>query len=375
MILRRLHARFCPQSSILGPVAIAVLIAICLPEPTLGTPLPKGTLVKTFDFAAVQFELDAANHRLYATVPSANGVAIIDTQSLSLMGIVFVGSNPFGLGLSEDGSRLYIGNRGSTVSAVTAFDTQTMSVVGNFELPVSPIDIAVGKNHIVYASPPSSIPRHGIMVLDGLTGTSLGEFAAAPSLTAGLLEIAPDRTSLFWQQLGYSPSDAYKYELTGTTGSFDWGIQTGSNGQDLAVSHNGQFFAAPNGSPYNIRLFRASDGAVLGTLNTGAYPREIAFSPDDLYAYAVHTSGEIDVFRTDTFLPDGPISVSGKATELIVDETGRYVFASFESEVRVYATGIVPEPSTAVIAAFGFFALLAVCLGRRRKPRDCGATM
>ena len=131
-----------------------------------------------------------------------------------------------------------------------------------------------------------------------------------------------------------------------------WSEETGSNGEDLAVSHNGQFFAAPNGAPYNIRLFRTLDGGVLGTLNTGPYPSEITFSPDDSLAYAAHTAGQIDVFRTSTFLSDGPIPVTGEPDELIVDETGSYLFASFGSQIRVYATG-VPEPSGIVLILLG----------------------
>ena len=305
----------------------------------------KGTLLKTFGFSANQFELDATHHRMYASVPSLNSVAIFDTQSLSLISTVFVGSNPFGLGLSEDGARLYIGNGGSTLNAVTAFDTSSMAVVGNYSLPVSPVDIAVGKNNLVYASPSGAATMHGIMVINGLTGQFLGEFAQGLAYSGGLLETTPDRQTLFEQDLGSSPSDVHKYNLAGTSGTLAYSQETGSNGQDLAISHNGQFFAAPNGAPYDIKLFRVSDGAVLGTLNVGAYPREVTFSPDDLYAYADHTAGQIDVYRTDTFLSGGPIPISGESTELMVDETGKYLFASVGSEIRVYATG-VPEPIT-----------------------------
>ncbi len=317
----------------------------------------KGALVKTFAFGAAQFELDPTHHRLYATVPSTNSVAIIDTQSLTLLNTVFVGSNPFGLGLSDDGARLYVGNRGSTVNSIAVLDTGTMIIVNNFGLPVTPVDIAVGKDNIVYASPSGAATSHGIMVTNGLTGQSYNEIAPRHTYTGGLLEISPDRLSLFEQELGSSPSDVFKFNLTGTAGSLAFNMETGSNGEDLAVSHNGQFFAAPNGAPYNIKLFRTSDGAVLGTLNVGPYPQEVAFSPDDLYAYADHTSGIIDVYRTDTFLSAGPISISGESSELIVDETGAYLFTTVGSETRVYATG-VPEPPSWILGSLSMMTLV-----------------
>jgi DNA-binding beta-propeller fold protein YncE len=334
----------------------------------------KGTLLKTYSFSASQFELDAIHHRMYATVPSTNSVAIFNTQDLSMVTSLFVGSNPFGLGLSEDGSRLYVGNRGSTASAVTALDTQSLAVVGNYSLPVASVDIAVGKSNLVYASPSGAATMHGIMVLNGLTGQFLGEFGQGTAYSGGLLETTPDRQVLFEQELGSSPSDVHKFILSGNSGSLAFSQETGDNGQDLAVSHNGQFFAAPNGAPYDIKLFRVSDGAVLGTLNVGAYPREVAFSPDDLYAYADHTAGQIDVFWTDTFLSTGAIPISGEATELMVDESGKYLFASVGNEIRIYATG-VPEPASMLLGIIGVAGLFVMMKQRRARATARGVLL
>ncbi len=365
----------CVTTRLARLVTPVMLVAVTCWSATAATasPLPKGTLVTSYDFGAAQFELDAAHHRLYASVPGLNSVAIINTQTLELIDTVFVGSNPFGLGLSENGSNLYVGNRGSTANAIAKFDTQTLSVVTTYALPVSPLDVAVGKNDLVYASTGTSAPRPGILTIDGTNGDALGEIGTISP--GGLLELTPDRMTLFEQRLGYSPSYAYKFDLTGDTGNLVWRLETGSNGQDLAISHNGDFFAAPNGAPYDIKLFRTSDGAVLGTLNTGAYPDEVTFSPDDLYAYAVHTRGLIDVFRTDTFLSDGPINILGEASELMVDETGQYLFASVGDEIRVYATGQVPEPSSLALAGLGCVGLFwRVCRQRQhRRGRKASA--
>ena len=65
--------------------------------------------------------------------------------------------------------------------------------------------------------------------------------------------------------------------------------------------------------------------AILGSFDTGPYPREVAFSPDDRVVYAVHTEGEINVFDANTFLSLGGIFASGEASELKVDSTGRYI--------------------------------------------------
>ena len=177
------------------------------------------------------------------------------------------------------------------------------------------------------------------------------------------MEISPDRNTLYYGEYGLSPTTMYKIDVTTTNPPTAVQRNTGSNGQDLTLSHDGSFIAHPNGAPYEIALYRTSDLVPLGTLNTGAYPREIAFSPDDEIAYAVHTSGQIDVFSTQTFLPLTTFSVSGEASELSVDPTGRYLFASFGTTTRVYDTGrVVPEP--AGLAVLGLTSLLTL---RRRR--------
>ena len=42
---------------------------------------------------------------VYATIPTTNSVAIINTETLEIVDDVFIGSNPFGLALSLDGTR------------------------------------------------------------------------------------------------------------------------------------------------------------------------------------------------------------------------------------------------------------------------------
>ena len=142
------------------------------------------------------------------------------------------------------------------------------------------------------------------------------------SINGGSLEISPDRNILYYGQV--SGSTLYKIDISSVTPTVLLQTQTGDNGQALALSHNGSFVCLPNGAPYQIAEYRTSDFATLGTFITGAYPRQIGFSPDNLVAYAVHTGGEINVFDTDTFLSIGTILASGEASRaLTVDSTGR----------------------------------------------------
>lgn len=120
-------------------------------------------------------------------------------------------------------------------------------------------------------------------------------------------------------------------------------VLTGSNGQDLGISHDGQFvsYAAGNGQGgYRIAKYDTlADMNVVGHFETGAFPREITYSPDDAVAYTVSQSGNIRTWNTADFESLGEFSVIGEARELSADSTGRYLYAAFDDELRVYSTG------------------------------------
>lgn len=125
---------------------------------------------------------------------------------------------------------------------------------------------------------------------------------------------------------------------------------------------------------YSIAKYGTSDMSILGTFNTGAYPREIAFSPDDAVAYTVHTDRLVDVWDTSTFQSLGDFPTSGsnvsRISELMVDRSGKHLFAAYSDsyygnyELRVYDTGrLVPEPVSLGLLLSGLVFYLA---GRRR---------
>lgn len=313
----------------------------------------RGDIVTQYDFAASAFAMSPTQPYMYATIPSLNSVAIINTNTLAV-DTVFVGSGPAGIALSPDGLTAYIAN--SSSSFVVVFNTQTRTVTNSLLIPEQPQDVVVGNQNRLFV-----LGTNSIFQIDATTGASagpnIGEYYIVYS---GALEISPDRNSLYYGDYGLSPSSMYKFNVSTPTATLLWESPHGphgSNGQDLTLSHDGSFISYACGygqGGYKIAKFRTSDMASLGTFDTDAYPREIAFSPDDQVAYTVHTSGQIDVFDTNTFLSLGPILAADEANELSVDATGKYLFASYTDTfgggftgIRVFDTGRVAPPSPA----------------------------
>jgi YVTN family beta-propeller protein len=307
-----------------------------------------GDLVAQYNFGASAFVINPAQTLMYATIPSQNCIAIIDANSLAVESTPFVGSAPINLAFSPDGSRAYVAN--STSNFVAVFDTASRTVVDSFYVPEHPRDVVFGTLNRLWV-----LGQNRMFQIDATTGASTGP-SITNSIYGGSLEISPDRNTLYYADYGVSPSTMYKYDVSGSSPVLV--LQTpfgtvGSNGQDLALSHDGNSICYAVGSGqnnYDIAKFRTSDFASLGSFNTGPYPRAVTFAPDDSIVYAFADNSGIDVFSANTFLPLG--TISGAATKLAVDPTGRYLFAGYAdsygpASTRVYHTGVPPAPTPA----------------------------
>src|SRR4029077_10941603 len=230
------------------------------------------------------------------TIPSQNSIAIINTNTL-VASTVFVGSHPTNIALSPRGSKAYIAN--SATNFVVVFNTQTQTIVNSLLLPEHPQDVVFGNQNRLWV-----LGENQIFQIDATTGASTGpSISGYPDnvfIYSGSLEISPDRNTLYYGQYGLSPTTMYKIDVSGVTPMRLSETETGFNGEDLTLSHNGNFICHTNGAGlhgYDITKFRSSDFASLGSYVTGPYPQALAFSPDDSTVYAsVNTGGGIQVF-------------------------------------------------------------------------------
>lgn len=338
--------------------ALAILIVLAASVEAWAAPV---SVVNTYNWTAADFVQDPNRPVIYASVPSQNSVAVIDTNTLGVR-MVPIGSAPAGMALSPDGSRLYVANSGS--SFVGVMDTQSLTALDPLLVPgnAHPLDVAAGTDNRLF------VIGNGIQQIDATTGLTAGPtLGSSPSpvfVYSGTLEISPDRKTLYYGQSGLSPTTLYKIDASSANLSVLTSTTTGSNGHDVALNHAGTVIAQPNGAPYAIGLLRTGDLATLGTLQTGPYPEELAFSPDDKVAYTYTYTAGIAAFSTSTYLSVGPTFPGAVGNEMFVDPTGRYLFASGDTATAVYDTGrSVPEPAGGVVALVGAFGLL----GRRRR--------
>lgn len=319
----------------LGSQAATTALPVLVPNVTLGTQ------TATFPMGALRFVAHPTEPIVFATIPSTNSLAIFNTETLTLQANFFVGSRPYGMTLSNDGNLLYVAN--STSQFLSVVDWRAKRVTQSITLSAPAQDIEVGADGRLYV-----LTNRSLIQIDPISGNKVGpDFPVF--VYAGELAISPKKDRLYYGDYGLSPASLYQWDITVQPPSLLWesdhGITSGENGQDVAISADGTFisFAAGYGQlGYNIAKYRTSDMAILGTFNTGPYPREITFSPDGLRAFAIHMEGEIDVFDTTSFLLDSTFrsKTFDAPHELQIDSTGRSLFVSDASTITVYATGL-----------------------------------
>lgn len=342
-----------------------VLLQITVTAPSSAS--NPGILLKRLDLSVNRLAADPRRPRVYATVLGGNSVAVIDTVSLSIIRTIPIGSNPVGLTISADGSKLWVVNSGSTAQGIGVIDLNSLTTLPSIPVPAAGSAIAEGLDNRLYVTPNSQ--GRGIMEINAVTGQAEDFFGGFEIYSAGFLQISPDRKTLYFGNQGLSPSTADRFDVSGARAALLQQANVGANGEDLKLSHDGRLLIYPNGGgngtpSYSTYVIPSSDlRGVLGTLPTGAYPGPVAFSGDDLVLYQhAQAQSTIDIWDTKTFALLGTIkrpstaNDAGQARDIAVDNSGSKLFLatgyySFPGELQVFDTGRTNVSPPAPVAA------------------------
>ena len=278
------------------------LLAVLLSPASSAQAHGGGTLIKTFDLKANKLLLDPARPRLYATLPNDNSLAVLDTNTNTVVATLSVGSQPIDLDISPDGTRLYVLNGGSTVSGISVVDLTNLTLVSSLAVPRLGVTLVAGLGNRLYVQGGSAGfgADNNIVQIDATTGASQEPFPNSGNSEA--LVISPDKRTLFAAGDGL-----VSYDVSTATPSL---LQTAPMDpfDSLTISPDGQYLVALN-ADYTTSLISAGNLTdTIGKFATGRFPGVATFSADASLLYQVQLQGAnndggaaLEIFSTQTF--------------------------------------------------------------------------
>ena len=189
-----------------------------------------------------------------------------------------------------------------------------------------------------------------VLRVDVSAGTILNSYGAD---TAEGVAVTPDNSQAFIAETGQY--DVIPVDVA--TGKEGTPIEVGAYPQDVAVSPDGGTVYAtltggdtgPGGSDQVAVISTASD-TVTGDIAVGTGPRQVAFSPDGTRAY-VTTENGVDVIDTATARVTGFVNVPGGAQGLAVSPDGGTVYVTSPATGRLLVIAAAGDRVIAAIPA------------------------
>lgn len=301
---------------------------------------------------------DPARNRVYASLNASNTVAVIDAAKLTLLKTIPVASEPAGMSISPDGNTLFVAEKGATNPVIGVIDLDALVTKPSLPAPFPTFDIAAGMDNRLFVTSWGDFAAE-IAQLDSSTGDLLAPFPSG--LPYGLLQVSPDRKTLYLGATGFTPPTLYSIDVSSNIPALLQ--QTPFNRimgvlVDFQLSHDGTTLCAADGGGYagGATLLRiptddltATDGGYVlfhGGLTRGA----IAFSADDKTMLVTDQSDVaqgVDIFDAATQVYQRTIFTDYfTPLTMTIDSLGKYLFVgSFEQpELRVYALGSTGLP-------------------------------
>lgn len=221
--------------------------------------------------------------RLFVTMPRANEIAVVDTDTFKVTRNVSAGSEPVRIGLQPDGKYLWVGNDAKDVSesGVTVIDTDTLT-------PVKFITTGRGHHEIAF----SDDSLHAFV-------SNREEGTVSVIETQRLKKLKDIKTGPLPISLAFSSRSKSLYVADGEKGEISVvdgktlkeakSIQAKPGLGPLRFSQDGRWAVALNSSEDVAYVIDSSNNRIIHTIDVGKQPYQVAFSRTFAYVRALGT--------------------------------------------------------------------------------------
>jgi phospholipase C len=244
----------------------------------------------------------SAGTSAYIAEITNDAVAVINTGTHTLLKSISVGTGPYGVAATPDGSRILITNCGTTT--VSVLDPVKGAVTATLSVGLYPQGIVVtpdGK-HAYVANTGSDTGSGGSSTLSVL---DLGDQKVTGEITVGVaplsLAVSPDGNTVYatcYDNLSVVDTGSGESRAT---------VPGQAKATGLAVTPDGKHLYVVNSWKDTVSVLDTVTNQVVATIPVGKTPWKVAFRPDGAQAYVTNTNED-----TVSVLDTGSLKVINK---------------------------------------------------------------
>ena len=260
-----------------------------------------------------------ANYGSVTSFPLSNTVTVINTNTNTVTGTITVGSNPFGVSASSDGTKVYVTNYGA--NSVSVINTSTNTVVNTIGVGSQPMGIVVSPDGSrVYVANQLS---NTLSVINTLTNIVVATIPI--SLQPQGVTISPDGSRVYVANVNSNNISV----INTATNTVITTIGVGTQPITAAISPDGSRLYVTNFGSNNISIINTSTNSVITSVTVGFAPNGIAVTPDGMKVYVTNQlSGNVSVINTATNTLSGTISVGSNPQGISFTADGSKAFVA-----------------------------------------------
>jgi YVTN family beta-propeller protein len=285
---------------------------------------------------------------------NADTVSVVATASNTVTATITVGSEPYGVAATPDGTKVYVANNGSgTVSAIaTASNTMTGSpiIVGN-----GPTGVAMTPDSSeAYVT---NLGSDSVSVIATATNTVTATIPVSTSPFG--LAVTPDGSKVYVANNGSNTVSVIATATNAVTAT----ITVGNGPTGVAVTPDGSKVYVTNQGSDSVSVIATATNTVIATISVGSLPYGVVVTPDGSQVYVANPhSNTVSVIATASNTVTATVTVGAEPIGVAVtpDGTKVYVANNTSGTVSVIATASNTVTGTISVgnngpAAFGNF--------------------
>ncbi|WP_143822099.1 beta-propeller fold lactonase family protein [Mucilaginibacter pedocola] len=262
-----------------------------------------GAIIKTIPVGTLPYGITVSPNgtRVYVSNISDGSMSVINAASNAVIATVPVGSRPFGISVSPDGSRVYVANETSnTVSVIDGVSNSVIATIPTGQYPVATL-VSPDGNRLYVANQNSS----SVSVFNTSNNTLVAEIPTVGQAPAQMA-CSPGGGVLYVVGVGnqntFQAFDATTFrQLTSLSFSKD--------AHAIAVTPDGSKIYVTDNTENKVWVLDGTQLAYTGSIPVGNYPNGVSVSPDGNFVYVVNGR---------TGVAGGGLSVIGTAIDQVL---------------------------------------------------------